>query len=117
MQRTTSELMRGNLDLMVLSVISEERRYGYSIQQRLTEVSAGLVKVQAGTLYPLLHKLEAEKLVRARWDKSTGRKRKWYEITATGRRRLAHQASQWQQYADCVRKLLEPVLQASPVSS
>ena len=111
------DLLRGSLDLMVLSVLADGPKYGYLLQKRIRETSADRVKLQAGTLYPLLHKLEADKLIRAKWDKSTGRKRKWYEITATGRRRLTFQANQWQQYVDCLQRLLEPVLQASPAGS
>ena len=112
-ETTSGEMIRGNLDLLVLSVLADEPKYGYLVQQSLATATGGLVKVQAGTLYPLLHKLEADKLVRSRWDHSTGRRRKWYELTSAGRKRLQHQARQWQQYADCVRQMLRPVLGGS----
>ena len=112
--KTSRDLMRGSMDLMVLATLLDEAKYGYLIQQRLSESSGGLVKLQAGTLYPLLHKLEDEKLIRSRWDKSSGRRRKWYELTATGRKRLKQQAHQWNEYAECLRKLLSPVLDAPP---
>ncbi len=83
--KTNSDSLRGNLGLIVLSVLTEERLYGYLIQQRLAEASGGLVNVKAGTLYPILHRLEADKLIRSRWDAGTGRRRKWYELTASGR--------------------------------
>ncbi len=108
------ELVRGNLDLMVLSVLADKPRYGYLIQQRLGEASGGLVQPKAGTLYPLLHRLEADGLIRSRWDKSTGRRRKWYELTAAGHRQLGRQARQWVELADCLRKLLSPVLDVQP---
>lgn len=111
--KTSGEMIRGNLDLLVLSALAEEPKYGYLIQQSLAGASGGMVTVQAGTLYPLLHRLEADKLVRSRWDHSTGRKRKWYELTPAGRRRLQHQADQWRQYADCVRRVLTPALGGS----
>ena len=113
-ENENKEWIRGSLDLMVLSVLAEESRYGYLIQQRLQEATGGLVNVQAGTLYPLLHRLEADKWIRARWDESTGRRRKWYSITAAGRRRLQQQAVAWSKYASCVGKLVEPALTASP---
>jgi PadR family transcriptional regulator, regulatory protein PadR len=109
--RLSPELMRGSLDLMVLSVLARQPGYGYLIQQNLREASRGMVDVQAGTLYPLLHRLEADKLIRSKWDESTGRRRKWYELTAAGRRRLDRQARQWHEYADCVRRILAPVLE------
>ena len=112
-EKTSGEMIRGNLDLLVLSALAEEAKYGYLIQQSLERATGGLVSVQAGTLYPLLHRLEADKLVRSRWDRSTGRKRKWYDLTPAGRRRLEHQAHQWQEYVHCVRRMLTPVLDGS----
>ncbi len=109
-QDFSGELVRGNLDLMVLSVLADGAKYGYLIQQRLADASRQRVNVQAGTLYPILHKLEDEKLVKARWEETTGRPRKWYELTAKGQKRLAHCATQWQQFAACLHELLAPVL-------
>jgi PadR family transcriptional regulator, regulatory protein PadR len=111
-KRLDPELMRGSLDLMVLSVLSGGPGYGYSIAQSLRETSEGLIDVKAGTLYPLLHRLEADKLVRCQWDDTTGRRRKWYELTAKGRRRLDKQAREWERYAACLRRVLTPVLDA-----
>lgn len=107
---TASELMRGSLDLMVLSVLSDGRQYGYALQARLRESSGGSVDLKAGTLYPLLHRLEAEKLIKATWDAGGGRKRKWYELTAKGRQRLTKRAGEWYAYADCLTRLLRPVV-------
>jgi PadR family transcriptional regulator PadR len=107
--RFSAELMRGSLDLMVLSVLSQGQMYGYSIQQKLREATAGRVPLPAGTLYPLLHRLEAHKFIRSRWDESTGRRRKWYEITKAGRTRLGAHAGQWLAYAQCIRALLDAV--------
>jgi DNA-binding PadR family transcriptional regulator len=108
------ELLRGSLDLMVLSALADEPKYGYLIQQRIAAASSGQVKLQAGTLYPLLHRLEAGKLIRARWDDATGRRRKWYELSAAGRRRLRHDAAQWSRYVECLQGLLGPVLDPPP---
>lgn len=113
-KEVSGDLVRGNLDLMILSVLADGAKYGYLIQQRLSDASRGLINIQAGTLYPLLHKLEDEKLVRCRWDDSTGRQRKWYELTAKGEKRLHHRATQWQQLATCLHELLAPVLGPDP---
>jgi PadR family transcriptional regulator, regulatory protein PadR len=107
--RFDRDLMRGSLDLMVLSVLAEGAMYGYLIQKRLRQASGQRVRLDAGTLYPLLHRLESDKLIRARWDDSAGRRRKWYELTAAGRRSLSQQAAQWKQYAGYMRRLLEGV--------
>src|SRR5262249_26576359 len=108
MAKLNPELMRGSLDLMVLSVLTGGRRYGYLLQQEIRDASRGMVDLQAGTLYPLLHRLEADKLIRSRWDESTGRKRKWYELTDSGRKRLSQQAREWCEFSDCLREMLTP---------
>ena len=100
------DLLRGSLGLMVLSVVADEPQYGYLIQKRINLASDGQVKLPAGTLYPLLHRLEKEKLIRSKWDSSTGRKRKWYEVTAKGKKQLKAQSNQWESYAACVSALI-----------
>lgn len=108
------DLLRGSLDLMVLSVVAEKSQYGYLIQKQINLATHGQVKLPAGTLYPLLHRLESEKLIRCRWDDSSGRRRKWYEITAKGKKRLTVQADLWQQYADCVSGLIQSFTKTKP---
>ena len=108
------ELMRGSLDLMVLSVLSAEPKYGYLIGQSLREASRGMIDVKAGTMYPLLHRLEDDKLIKCRWDDSTGRRRKWYELTTAGHRRLKQQANQWYEYSQCLMEMLKPILAVPP---
>lgn len=108
------DLLRGSLDLMVLSVLASGSTYGYELQQRLAEASGQLVQLQAGTLYPLLHRLEADGLIRSRWDAATGRKRKWYDITPAGQKRLAVQTAEWDRYVACIQSVLAPVRAALP---
>lgn len=112
--RLQRDLMRGSADLMVLSVLAEGPRYGYMIQKRIAEVSSNLVKLQAGTLYPLLHRLEADGAITSQWESDTGRDRKWYALTPAGQRRLHDQADQWEQYVATIRGLLQTALGARP---
>ena len=100
------ELVRGSLDLMVLSVLTDGPSYGYLIQKEVIKASAGLIDLKAGTLYPLLHRLEGDGWVKGKLESSVGRKRKWYRLTASGKRQLRSRASQWLEYAKCVRRLL-----------
>jgi PadR family transcriptional regulator PadR len=65
MAKLNPELMRGSLDLVVLTVLSGGKKYGYLLQQELRDASRGMVDMPAGTLYPLLHRLEADKLIAA----------------------------------------------------
>ena len=103
------ELTRGNLDLLVLSALRGGAKYGYLIQQSLGEGSGDRIRLTAGSLYPILHRLEAEGFVAARWDDETGRRRKWYALTAAGRRQLTRRVAEWQAYVDCLRGLLAPL--------
>ena len=105
------DMLRGSIDLLVLAVLLEGRKYGYLIQQELTAASGQMVRLQAGTLYPLLHRLEAAGLICGQSEESTGRRRKWYTLTAKGRRRLEKQAQQWNRLANCLHVLLRPVLE------
>ena len=111
----TRDLLRGSLDLMVLSELSGGDRYGYQILAALRDVSDGRISLKAGTLYPILHKLERAGCVRSWWDDSAGRDRKWYALTDKGRGRLECDAREWLDYVRCVRAMLGPVLgQESP---
>lgn len=114
MDALNPELVRGSIDLMVLTALSDGAMYGYLIQQRLRETSGELVDLKAGTLYPILHKLDQDKYVRSKWDDSTGRRRKWYELTAAGRKQLMRRAEQWRDYVACLQNILNPVLTALP---
>lgn len=93
---------------MVLSDIGRGPRYGYQILQSLRAHTDGRVAIKAGTLYPILHKLERDGCVQATWDDSAGRDRKWYTLTEKGRQRLAASAREWLDYAACVRSMLRP---------
>jgi len=82
---------------LVLSILEEGESYGYTIIQRVRALSDGAIEWTDGMLYPVLHRLEAQGLVCSRWDVSeVGRKRKYYTLSAAGKRVLAEQKQQWQ---------------------
>lgn len=108
------ELLRGSLELMVLSALSTGKAYGYSIQTRLWESSREVIDIKAGTLYPILHKLEKEGFVKSFWEDETGRRRKWYELTAAGKKQLRNRADEWRRYVDCLRRILGPLGELAP---
>lgn len=108
------ELMRGSIDFLILSVVADESKYGYLIQHDIETASQDRVKLPAGTLYPLLHRMEAEKLIKSKWESTTGRRRKWYSITAKGKRQLEKQVDQWKEYVDCVSQVLAIVNPPKP---
>jgi DNA-binding PadR family transcriptional regulator len=108
------ELLRGSLELMVLSVLSSGKKYGYLIQSTLRESSGQAIEMNAGTLYPILHKLEKEGWVKCVWEDQTGRRRKWYELTVAGRKKLRRRADEWRRYVECLCRILGPLGRMDP---
>jgi DNA-binding PadR family transcriptional regulator len=100
--------LRGAADLLVLSVLAEEPLYGYAIGRRIDVRSDGRLKLGAGALYPLLHQLEADGQVKATWERPEGggRSRKWYTLTAKGRRQLARRIDAHQRMIDVIASFL-----------
>ena len=91
------DLMAASSTPLVLAIVAEDDSYGYAILQRVRELSSGQIEWTDGMLYPVLHRLERLGLVKARWETSeNGRRRKYYRITADGRKQLAEERRQWQ---------------------
>lgn len=91
------DLVAASATPLVLAILSEGESYGYAIIKRVGELSGGELQWTDGMLYPLLHRLERSGLVEASWRQSeSGRKRKYYRLTATGREQLERQRRQWQ---------------------
>lgn len=103
-----AQWLRGVLDLCVMAALVERERYGYDLGQRLR--AAGFGQIKGGTLYPLLARLEEAGLVSARWQPGEqGPGRKYYALTADGRRRLAQQAREWKAFAERVDAMFDLV--------
>ncbi|HTI47770.1 MAG TPA: helix-turn-helix transcriptional regulator [Casimicrobiaceae bacterium] len=91
------DLMAASSTPIVLAILAEGDSYGYAILQRVRQVSGGRIEWTDGMLYPVLHRLERLGFVKARWEVAdTGRRRKYYRITTTGRTQLAEERRQWQ---------------------
>lgn len=91
------DLMAASSTPIVLAILAEGDSYGYAIIQRVRELSGGRLEWTDGMLYPVLHRLERLGYVKARWETAdSGRKRKYYHITAAGRTQLADERRQWQ---------------------
>jgi PadR family transcriptional regulator PadR len=101
-----SEKLKGNLDLLLLSVLAGGPGHGYSIITRLRERSAGAFDLPEGTVYPALHRLEAAGLLDSTWDVVTGRRRRMYRLTAVGQESLADQARQWRSFSGSVAMVI-----------
>jgi PadR family transcriptional regulator, regulatory protein PadR len=94
--KLAKDLVAASAIPMILSILDEGDSYGYAILQRVHELSGGAIAWTDGMLYPVLHRLEQQGHVRARWAQaSSGRRRRYYALTAGGRRTLAAQKEQW----------------------
>lgn len=95
--RIESELMRGAGPVAVLKLLERRQMYGYELVEALAQRTEGVLAMGQSTLYPLLYNLEAKELVEGAWETSdSGRERKYYRLTARGRKRLAEDTRQWQ---------------------
>ena len=95
-ESTRIELPQGTLDLLILKVIALEPQHGWAISERIHQISGDVLKVQQGSLYPALHKLETQGFIKAEWDTSEANRRaKYYELTRAGRKRLAEELKSW----------------------
>lgn len=99
--------LQGTLDLLILKTLAQGPNHGFGITLHIQEVSSGLLKVEEGSLYPALHRLDRDKLVDAEWKISeNGRRARYYKLTAQGRKALAAQTETW----DTLRKGITKVL-------
>ena len=107
MTRLNANLLRGTLDLLVLQALGAGPRHGYAILEWIERAVAPALLVEEGTLYPALHRLEAEGLIRASWGASENNRRaKFYSLTRRGEKRAAVDADAWRAYAEKVLRVL-----------
>lgn len=103
------QMKKGVLDMLVLKLLSSEKKYGYQIIQELKEKSEETFLLKDGTLYPILYRLEDDGLVSASWSEADGRQvpRKYYEITDAGRQALSEIRDVWNRMAQGVWRIME----------
>ena len=102
----SKELMAASSRPLVLSILSERESYGYEIIRRIKELSGGEIAWTEGMLYPVLHRLERERLIIGRWVVAdSGRKRKYYRVSVVGKRRLVTERQQWDTVDALLRNL------------
>ncbi len=103
-----TELLKGTLSLLILSLLSRKVMYGYEIAATVHKDTDGAFRWREGSLYPALHKLEQAKLIAGEWEeKETGRKRRYYRLTAKGRAVLAEKTAAWAELCRAVNRVLE----------
>ena len=91
-----ADLVQGTLDLLILKILALEPMHGWAISRRLPQLSSDVLQVSEGSLYPALHKLEQEGWITAEWRPTENNRRaKFYDLTRSGRKQLAHEVSSW----------------------
>jgi transcriptional regulator len=102
------ELPQGTLDLLILRTLALEPQHGWAIAERLQQISAAVLQVQQGSLYPALHRLERRGSIKARWGASENNRRaKYYELTAAGRKQLEVGTRTWRRLVGAVGQVLD----------
>jgi PadR family transcriptional regulator, regulatory protein PadR len=102
------ELIQGTLDLLVLQTLSWGPAHGYAIARWIEELTADMLQVGEGSLYPALHRLEEREWIEAEWRLSENNRRaKFYQLTPLGRRQLRHETKTWGLLVEAVGKVLK----------
>ena len=104
MARPNSDLLRGTLDMLVLQVLSEAPNHGYAIGQQIQHLTDDRLRIEQGSLYPALYRLERHQLVKSKWKKNStsNRRAKVYQLTRKGRDRLKANIASWRRFVDSV---------------
>ncbi len=102
------DLPQGTLDLLILRTLALEPQHGWAISERIQQISSEVLKIQQGSLYPALHRLERRAWIKAKWGTSeNNRKAKYYELTKSGRKQLELEKDAWEKLAAAVAQVLE----------
>lgn len=102
------ELKKGSAELLILSLVENQPRHGYDIGNLIEQRSRGLLKFNVASLYPLLYRLERRGWIHGRWvEKPNQRRRRYYRLTAEGKRVLAEQRSSWRNFVEAINRITE----------
>jgi len=102
------DLLPGTLDLLILRTLQTQPLHGWAISERVQQISQDVLQINQGSLYPALHRLEHKGWIEAEWAVSElGRRAKYYQLTASGRRQLAIEASEWDRMAAAIARVMK----------
>ena len=108
MRTNRTDLMQGTLELLILKTLSHGELHGYGIAQQIHQTVEDLLKVEDGSLYPALYRMEERGWISSEWGQSENNRRaKYYKLTKAGRKQLAAQAENWERVSRAVIKVLE----------
>jgi transcriptional regulator len=107
MGKANPDVLQGTLDLLILKTLTRGKQHGYGIAVHIQQVSNEALRVEEGSLYPALHRIEQEGWIRSEWGVSENNRRaKFYELTAAGRRQLAAEEKKWAKLTEGVASVL-----------
>jgi PadR family transcriptional regulator, regulatory protein PadR len=110
MAGTRIDLPQGTLDLLILRTLALEPLHGWAISERVQQLSSDVLRIQQGSLYPALHRLERRSWIKAHWGASENNRRaKFYELTKTGRKQLEAETDAWEKLTAAVAQVLGAV--------
>ncbi|MGA9057771.1 MAG: PadR family transcriptional regulator [Terriglobia bacterium] len=102
------DLPQGTLDLLILKTAALEPQHGWAISERIQQISSEVLRIQQGSLYPALHRLERRGWIKAKWGASENNRRaKYYELTKSGRKQLEAEETAWRKLIAAVGQVLE----------
>ncbi|HUZ15464.1 MAG TPA: helix-turn-helix transcriptional regulator [Gaiellaceae bacterium] len=101
-----AEALKGHLDAMILAVLAGGPQHGYAVIEQLRQRSGGVFDLPEGTIYPALHRLEADGLLASAWETASGRRRRVYKLTRRGRAALGERRGDWRLFAQAVDGVL-----------
>jgi transcriptional regulator len=105
-QSLDRELKKGSAELLVLSLVEDRARHGYDISKLIESRSGGALKFNVASLYPLVYRLESRGWIQGKWVEKAGqRRRRYYRITAQGRKVLVAQRQTWKEFAEAVSRI------------
>ena len=108
MIKAKTDLLQGTLDLLVLKTLALEPMHGWGISQRIQQMSRDVLRVNQGSLYPSLHRLEQQGWISAEWGESENNRRaKYYKLTAAGRKQLAAERETWERFSEAIDLILQ----------
>jgi PadR family transcriptional regulator, regulatory protein PadR len=103
------ELLQGTLDLLILRTLLGQPKHGHAIAKQIQRTSEELLQVETGSLYPALHRLEAQGWIAASWELSDkGKRARYYRLTPSGRKQLAAEQSKWEMFSHAMGLVLNP---------
>jgi PadR family transcriptional regulator len=108
MAKPKVDLLQGTLDLLILKTVALEPMHGYGISQRIQQISKDVLRVQQGSLYPALYRLEQQGWITSEWSASENNRRaKYYRLTKAGRKQLEAETSDWKRLSAAVAQILQ----------